>query len=69
MPMVSPVILGLTGRTYFAQVLERQLELFSIDWDTFLSHAHLILTCGYHTQAKKHIAPLHDIGGDILCLP
>ena len=67
--MVSPVILGLTGRTYFAQVLERQLGLFSIDWDTFLSHAHLILTCGYHTQAKKHIAPLHDIGGDILCLP
>ncbi|OAX37108.1 hypothetical protein K503DRAFT_256577 [Rhizopogon vinicolor AM-OR11-026] len=49
-------------------VLERQLS--SADWEIFLSHSRLVLTCGYYVSRRdKHPvlnSPSHDIGVDIL---
>ncbi|KAG0697947.1 hypothetical protein DFH29DRAFT_944071 [Suillus ampliporus] len=48
--------------------LER--ELSSADWEIFLSHSRLVLTCGYYVSRRdKHPvlnSPSHDIGIDIL---
>ncbi|KAG1816415.1 uncharacterized protein BJ212DRAFT_1354694 [Suillus subaureus] len=48
--------------------LER--EMTSTDWEIFLSHSRLVLTCGYYVSRRdKHPvlnSPSHDIGTDIL---